>query len=649
MKVLLGRMVIFMALIFLVFFGLYLLTQSNVVSLSPQMGELDLHEQDLENSTITIRPNGWKYYPGKLYTPQEIANAAAQPQHETDEEEAEAMGTYRLVLHLPAGGHYAIAGNSLNVSQRTYINGVEMDEIGTLGTQADQVLPMAEYYIYAFTPQTDRTEIVVQYADFNYARSQGMREMVVGRYSNVQARSRAVIFRVCVTLGCAVAVFVFFGGMYLFWDRQRSFLSFALCCMVLAVWTPFASDNLYRLLFPRMSWYIAQDVEYIALALMFYFAVVFLNSIFPKLLQTPALWAQNIVTTAWILFVIVARPGVYSKYRVHYRVLMAVLALYVLVQFATRIRKNTLESKMIVFGSAFFLVGMGMDLVIMRDFGSVGGWGLTQSGMLVLMFCYTVGLVMQFARTESELNQAHRKEEELVRENELLDRLNRMKSEWVSNISHELKTPLAVMSGYAQLSAKKLERGINTPDVREKLMQVSSEANRLALLVTQLLQVNESWENSRGREPLYLQTIIEKMADMYCTLLDKQSNMLLLRIQSRLPTVYANEESVVQVLLNLLTNANRHTQNGIITIAAKQDADMVCVSVEDSGTGMEPDVLARLFTRYEKGTEGSTGLGLSICKEVIEAHGGRIQIDSSPGEGTIASFWLPAYNEEEKQ
>jgi len=104
--------------------------------------------------------------------------------------------------------------------------------------------------------------------------------------------------------------------------------------------------------------------------------------------------------------------------------------------------------------------------------------------------------------------------------------------------------------------------------------------------------------------------------------------------------VYASADGITQVVLNLITNANNHTKSGRISIAAELVDREVTVTVADTGAGIDPEILPRVFERGVTDGDGA-GLGLDICRQIIEAHGGKIGIESTPAEGTSVWFSLP--------
>lgn len=232
----------------------------------------------------------------------------------------------------------------------------------------------------------------------------------------------------------------------------------------------------------------------------------------------------------------------------------------------------------------------------------------------------------------------------VVSEHDMLVEINEMKTTFLSDASHELKTPLAAMSGYAQTAEAELAGG-NTEPVREKLKRISSEANRMALMVTQILDATRIEEGRLVLEPspCDLDKLVRETVETYFAVLNKNNNRLALRIPLDLPEAYADSGRMQRVFVNLISNALKHTHNGTILIKAEQENGEIKVTVKDTGSGISEEDLPHIWERYYKGkhSETGTGLGLFICKFIIESHGGRIWVESEAGKGTAFMFTLP--------
>ncbi len=236
-------------------------------------------------------------------------------------------------------------------------------------------------------------------------------------------------------------------------------------------------------------------------------------------------------------------------------------------------------------------------------------------------------------------------------EKAMLEQLDKLKTEFLGNASHEMKTPLTVISGYAQLVKKisEKEESLDGPEVSRRMTLISSEAERLSLMVGQILDVTRMEEGRMVMEQVrcYVEEIIHSAVRTHYPILNKNRNRLDIRIESGLPAVYADPARISQVIVNLISNAVRFTADGEITVSAKRKDGGVLVCVSDTGCGIEAERLPRIFERYNKkkktdgGQDTGTGLGLYICKHIIEQHGGVIWVESEEGHGTSVFFTLP--------
>ena len=178
---------------------------------------------------------------------------------------------------------------------------------------------------------------------------------------------------------------------------------------------------------------------------------------------------------------------------------------------------------------------------------------------------------------------------------------------------------------------------------------ISSEAERLSLMVGQILDVTRMEEGRMAMEkrPCHIDEIIHGAVETHYPMLNKNANQLEIHIETGISAVSVDSARISQVIVNLISNAVRFTANGLISISAKREETDIVICVADTGTGISPDRLSHIFQRYyhkEKtggGQNTGTGLGLYICKHIVEQHGGNIWIESEEGLGTSVFFNLP--------
>ncbi|MBS7007011.1 sensor histidine kinase [Anaerostipes sp.] len=264
----------------------------------------------------------------------------------------------------------------------------------------------------------------------------------------------------------------------------------------------------------------------------------------------------------------------------------------------------------------------------------------TLLGICSAVTCVILVICLRHAREQAA------KEEALARVQDLAD----MKEEFLHNLSHELQAPITVISGFAQLTGSMMEDSeIDRAAVTDNMRRVDGEAGRMERLVLQLLDAAaiENGSFILHRQAMDMAELIDTAACVHFPVMDSRRNTVSVEVPSGLPDVYGDRERLLQVLLNLVSNAVKHTERGSVILSAKAVDCAVEVTVKDSGEGIRPDLLSDLFQRYPQNrAAGGNGLGLYICAQIVEAHGGRITAKSEPGLGTEVRFTVPVMEKE---
>lgn len=240
-------------------------------------------------------------------------------------------------------------------------------------------------------------------------------------------------------------------------------------------------------------------------------------------------------------------------------------------------------------------------------------------------------------------------------------RIDQMKTNFTAAVSHELRTPLTSVLGFAKLTARKLEahvfphvttenpkttRAVET--VRKNLGIITTEGTRLTALINDVLDISkmESGHVHWKRSTLDLPGLVRQSIEATSALFDERVE-LRSEISTELPAAVGDPDRVMQVVINLISNAAKFTDEGSVTVAVARTDGGVDISVTDTGAGIAEVDQASIFERFRQvgDTLGDkpkgTGLGLAICVQIAEAHGGAIRVESTPGEGSRFTFWLP--------
>jgi signal transduction histidine kinase len=233
--------------------------------------------------------------------------------------------------------------------------------------------------------------------------------------------------------------------------------------------------------------------------------------------------------------------------------------------------------------------------------------------------------------------------------------LDRMKSEFIATVSHELRTPLTSLSMGIDILSQGVVGAVNQRQ-RELLIAAKDDSERLRKLVKGLLDLSklESGKFEMKKEFVDFRRLVAEAVRPLRLPFEEKQIQLEFDVPERLPALFADPHQLIWVVTNLLSNALRFTDpGGSVHLTAKEEEDRLLVTVSDTGHGIPREHQETVFDKFVQvksptdTTPGSVGLGLAIAREVVEAHGGRIWLESTVGVGSTFFFTLPAGNQSE--
>ncbi|MBF0568017.1 MAG: HAMP domain-containing histidine kinase [Nitrospirae bacterium] len=245
-----------------------------------------------------------------------------------------------------------------------------------------------------------------------------------------------------------------------------------------------------------------------------------------------------------------------------------------------------------------------------------------------------------------------------------LKALDELKSAFLSNVSHELRTPLTSIYGFAEIikesfektvlphvniEGKKVERSVR--NINENIAIIISESERLTSLINNLLDLTkmEAGKMVWKKDIINVQDLLNHAVRVTSSLFQrKDSSALIIESEKNIPDTVGDYDRILQVVINLISNAIKFSTDGDITLRADcRSGGHLTVSVSDKGAGIPIEEQEMVFEKFKQlgdtltNKPTGTGLGLPICKEIVEHHGGRIWVSSAQGQGSIFSFTLP--------
>ncbi len=257
------------------------------------------------------------------------------------------------------------------------------------------------------------------------------------------------------------------------------------------------------------------------------------------------------------------------------------------------------------------------------------------------------------------LNQFNRKFREETRRNDearnQLSRTDEEKAHFLAVISHELRTPLNTILGFSQILVEGVE-GELSDSQKENIKIIKHSGNNLLALINDILDLSEL-ESGRLRihpQKVDLVPLIKTTVKEVSGQIKGKRTTIAADVPAGPMHIYADPKRLYQILMNLLNNAVKFTPKGEIIVRAEKEGDFVSVQVSDAGYGISPQDLPFIFLEFRqagslRSRRKGAGLGLAICKRLVEVQGGAIECESTPGKGSTFTFTIPLYAEQDEK
>ena len=284
-------------------------------------------------------------------------------------------------------------------------------------------------------------------------------------------------------------------------------------------------------------------------------------------------------------------------------------------------------------GEIIYLLSTGAERF---SYGSLESANISGMGVVCVAFLQTVALSMDYQQTQKAYETAHERERELEQMNENLVRLGHVQTVFFENLIHELKSPLAVIASGCGVSAMLIKRGKQDDRILDRLSLAESEAVRLGKLIDRTSAVSFTSATAVSVTEEKVLSILRDAA-LFCEpICQKRGNRIDIQCGDG-DLLYCDRDLILQVLYNLVINANRHTENSVILLTGGTDDRQTVITVTDHGDGISPELLDKVFERGFSG-DGSTGYGLSICRTIMDMHHGDISIRAGVDGGTVVEI-----------
>lgn len=394
--------VLFFALVLGVWISMSFLYQTKTVELSAANGHYDLCGYDFER-TVYHAQRDWESWPGALYTPEDFAKGKVTGPAQSLSEDAYRhirYATHRLRLTLPPGQTYGISMLTSEYAMRLYLDGVEIDSVGTPGTTRETTEHRSLERVYYFTTQTGEVELLVQASNFVHAKGGAWPpQLYLGTAENISRHHDASLAFSFMIIGCLVAAFLYHVGLFCLNRSRKAVLLFAVSCLLLAL----LNKKLILMVWPGYHWQAGIRIEYAIHFLTFAVIVSFLDKLLPKLLHKWVVRGYYALCGLYLLTLLLDST-VFTGLLAYFEAVSLLLILYILIAMALRLRHGH-RKEFLSFAGVLVLGLLGAnDILYYRGIVLIapvaGQFFMAPIGMVFFVFCYAMVLSVEHAQTE---------------------------------------------------------------------------------------------------------------------------------------------------------------------------------------------------------------------------------------------------------
>lgn len=610
-------------------------------------GELDLRNWDFSEDPLITLNGDWEFYPYKWLLDNKDPDVE-EPQYIPVPGSWDALlnpkdaspygyGSYRLrILVNPGDTIYGIRISSVRSASELYSDGQLLEKSGTVGeSKEDSVGWNVPYFSPLLVSGDGVIEVVIQASNFQAPDDGGLIRSV--KFGTKDAVSReiklsetlqlitAVIFLVHALFACML----FFTGF-----RDKRLLYFAMVAISTMFYNLLASDEQILLDWLPLGYNWATKLTCLSMVVSAFALVQSVKLQLPVYLHKYVLGHAIFCGGLSLLIVILPLQYLFIIPNLYFG-LVVISALFAAV--------IVLRTSFIIQHGRFLLM---MSLI---SIGHHFAWSkiLIETGIKVMYYPFDLilSVVCLAAVWFKYYHQRHLETKKLAKK---LQQADKLKDEFLANTSHELRNPL---HGILNMSQAVLERERQTLDAKSlsDMETVLSVGRRMRLILNDLLDATSLKEGSPKLQlnPFLIQSVLPGVLDMLHSMMEGRSVRFINAIPDDFPPVFADENRVIQVLFNLLHNGVKYTHEGEITVEGYVKGKYAHITVIDTGIGMDEETIRNVFVPYEQGRHGESmieeglGLGLSISKQLVELHGGTLEVQSVLGTGSSFTFTLP--------
>ncbi|MFD2444572.1 ATP-binding protein [Bacillus sp. CGMCC 1.16607] len=602
-------------------------------------GVLDLRNYDFGEKGLIKLDGEWEFIPGKLlnslefnklspyYVP--VPSLWTKYEHDGKKVPEFTSGTYRLkVLVKDSKQDLGIKTTNIRMSNSMFINGINVNQSGN-PKEDHSYVPHNIPYVSYFSTKGKQIEVLVHVANFDYATGGGiMGSIFLGDQKSIGTMRENSLAYDWITISAFLTMFLYFIGTYLHTSKDSNLLFFSLFCLATGLYTGSHGEKVVYSIFPSIPYEIFERIQalstiIIGLFLLLYFVSSFKKYTHKKIANTLCIAGIILTTTAFL------PVRINSELQMPYSIYLFVVLLYISYIQGVAIYRRAV-------GATYLTISL-IAIILYFIVGSINVNDSLELTILPPMLPF-ICLLMLTLFISKRFTDSFSKKEELTK---ALIKIDKLKDEFLAKTSHEFRTPL---HGIIAISQNMLDHKESLKsDQIEKVSTIVDISQRLSHLVNDILDFSKlkQGELKITIVSVDLFAVTHMVTSVFHYLIDK--DIKIINRMERGLFVLGDEGRIRQILYNLIDNAIKNTEKGVIEINSYRSDSKVFIKVSDSGPGISSEDLNTIFDPFQQfgNTSIGTGLGLPISKQLVELQGGEISIQSEIGKGTECMISLP--------
>ncbi|MBR5657837.1 MAG: hypothetical protein IKX10_00385 [Lachnospiraceae bacterium] len=632
---LLGLLLPFLVVIFIGGWYVYvngrMQTSADMEGIAPKDGVVDVREYSLDEKVYHL-VNDWDYFPGKLYTPEDFVDEANAPVKALPNEKDMNLGSYRVRIIAKPHMYLMLASYTIDYSMRVFVDGEEVLNVGYVTDAPETTIHDGHFVTIPFYTGEGETEIIYQYANYMHKDGGFIQSTTIGTPEQIANFVRNTTLYSLFT-GGGLIFLAFYFLLYAAYQRNREYGVLALCCLLMAFRNShFINEFLRPDGFPfelhyRIFIYTVSTIPAMGIFVPAAYFPKVMNKWFERLFM-------SLCAVSIILHFTIPTESLVALCHICYYFSAAFLPIiiFLFIRYYWKKRKIERTEVLTIITIVLLYWSMIFESLHTGNNSLIAHFGTTPFMMLICILSLSIATNVKITRRMELLTEEQHK-------NEVLGQMNAMNRDFLQTVAHELKTPLAVISGYAQLTQMQIEKDKLSPQAPERLQTIRSEADRLGAMVANLMAFTYGQVSEAELHMVDPAELIKNAALIGEPICEKKGNKLKSSCTSK-SMAHGNFELLLQVFINMIVNANRHTQDGELELEAHDVDRYIAFTIKDTGSGIAPEVAEHIFERGYS-ADGGSGLGLAICMDTVKMHGGELKLLSTGPEGTSFEILIP--------